>query len=48
MIVDGDDDVEPGTVAIALVGFESIEDPTDAQLVLKTDGDVAIPINAAS
>jgi hypothetical protein len=48
VIVSGIDDVEPGEVAIALVGFESTEDPTNAQLVLKTNGDVAIQINATS
>jgi hypothetical protein len=46
-LVSGDSNMEPGDRAIALVGFESTEDPTGAQLVLKTNSGAEIELNAA-
>ena len=47
-IVSGDSNVSRGERSIALVGFESTEDPTGAQLVLKTLGSGEIQISASS
>jgi TIR domain len=47
-VVSGGVNIDPGTRAIALVGFASTEDPTDAPLSLRTNGGVEIPITTES
>ena len=46
-VVSGDQNVEPGQRAIALVGFETTEDLTGARLVLETDGERGIEVTAS-
>lgn len=43
-IVSGSKNIDSGTRSIALVGFASTEDPTDAPLALRTNGGLEIPI----
>ena len=47
-IVSGGVNIDPGTRAIALLGFVSTEDPTDAPLSLRTKVGVEIPITTGS
>jgi len=47
-IVSGDKNLETGERAIALVGFESTEDPTNARLALRTTGGLEVGINGGN
>ena len=47
-IFSGGRNLEPGDRAIALLGFESTEDPAGAALALRTTSGLEIPITAGS